>query len=156
MFFTNLGDLSACFPHLCPRHSPTRHLPACYLASPGRMRPRREGRSLGRLGLANIVTEEFEHGFKMASQGSGIPPKRGNKQRCLPGTAACAHPAQIRTDAGAEEGPLRRLPPHPSPLPQDVSRAWEINPHSRPLHAKYLGKGEQILTLFVAAFSSPH
>lgn len=44
---------------------------------PGRCGPGWRGGLSGRLGLANIVTEELGHDCKMAPKGSGIPPKRG-------------------------------------------------------------------------------
>lgn len=136
------------FAHATPR--PVTSQPATSLL-PGRCGPRGRESLSGRHGLANITTEGFGQGCKMARKGSGIPPKRGNKKRCLPGTpkAEFVHVQhRFAPTRAVKRGRPAASPPHP------VSRAWERNLHTR-LHGKDLGKGERSLTLLVAAFSSP-
>lgn len=123
---------------------------------PGKRGPGGRGGLSGRLGLANTVPEGFGRGCKMAPKGSGVPPKRGKVQRCLPGApeaAVCTGPAQTRTEPGGEAGP----PPALSPAGGFVPR-WGEKP-SKPSHPpahKNLRKGKRSLTPLVAAFSSPH
>lgn len=118
-FFTNLGDLSACFffPHLCPCHTPTRHLPACHLTSPRKMRARRERRSLGETRSRRYRHRRVWARLRDGTEGVRDSAKTGNRVALPPGHSRRLHFVHVQPRSaptrGAKRGRPAASPPHP-------------------------------------------